>query len=135
MLFRFEGRADADRRRGLEIRILHRQGKSIRVIARDLRVSRETVRKYLRELGGAVYEAAGATARPSKLDPFNGYRRRIRKAAPQLARRRRSLCADRALAMRAGISIFEGLAAGVSGRSFPPSEIVRFRDPTRQAGP
>lgn len=35
----------------LEIRILHRQGKSIRAIARDLQVSRETVRKYLREPG------------------------------------------------------------------------------------
>lgn len=33
----------------IEIRILHRQGKSIRAIARDLTVSRETVRKYLRE--------------------------------------------------------------------------------------
>ena len=33
----------------MEIRILHRQGRSIRAIARDLKVSRETVRRYLRE--------------------------------------------------------------------------------------
>ena len=33
----------------MEIRVLHRQGKSIRAIARNLRVSQETVRKYLRD--------------------------------------------------------------------------------------
>ncbi len=35
----------------MEIRILHRQGKSIRSIATELSISRETVRKYLRSPG------------------------------------------------------------------------------------
>ena len=53
----------------LEIRILHRQGLSIRAIARQLRVSRETVRKYLR--APALEPAYGPRApRLSKLDPF-----------------------------------------------------------------
>jgi predicted transcriptional regulator len=35
----------------MEIRILHKQGKSIHAIARELSVSRGTVRKYLRQPG------------------------------------------------------------------------------------
>ena len=35
----------------MEIRILRRQGKSIRSIAKELSISRETVRKYLRSAG------------------------------------------------------------------------------------
>ncbi|CDF34482.1 unnamed protein product [Chondrus crispus] len=36
-------------RQGVEIRVLSRQGKSIRAIARELGISRETVRRYLSE--------------------------------------------------------------------------------------
>ena len=35
----------------MEIRIMHRQGKSIRSIAKELSISRWTVRKYLRSPG------------------------------------------------------------------------------------
>ena len=33
----------------MEIRVLHRRGMSIRAIARELKMSRKTVRKYLRD--------------------------------------------------------------------------------------
>ena len=51
----------------VEIRVLRRQGKSIREIARMLGVSRNTVRRCLRSVGLPRYERE---ARPSKLDPF-----------------------------------------------------------------
>ncbi len=67
----------------MEIRILHRQGKSIRSIATELSISRETVRKYLRSPGLEPGYGPRA-ARGSKLDPFKAYtRQRLRDAAPR----------------------------------------------------
>jgi len=43
----------------MEIRVLARQGRSIRQIARELRVSRNTVRRYLREEEAPAVRAAG----------------------------------------------------------------------------
>ena len=54
----------------VEIRVLKRQGKSIREIARVLAVSRNTVRRYLRGEGLPRYERE---PRPSKLDPYKHY--------------------------------------------------------------
>ncbi len=58
----------------MEIRILRRQGKSIRAIAKELGISRETVRKYLRapELQPRYKPRE---AGPSKLDAFKDYAR------------------------------------------------------------
>jgi transposase len=56
----------------VEIRVLARQGHSIKSIARELGLSRNTVRKYLRgEVVRPKY--APRTARPCKLDPFKPY--------------------------------------------------------------
>jgi transposase len=55
----------------MEIRILRRQGKSIRWIARELEISRNTVRKYLRDSSEPIYERQ--TKQPGKLDPFKDY--------------------------------------------------------------
>ena len=64
----------------VEIRVLRRQGKSIREIARMLNVSRNTVRRYLRGEGLPQYERE---ARPSKLDPYKHYiDARVKAAAP-----------------------------------------------------
>ena len=67
----------------MEIRIMHRQGKSIRSIAKELSISRWTVRKYLRSPG--LEPCYGPRApKPSKLDPFKNYiRQRLRYAAPR----------------------------------------------------
>jgi len=67
----------------MEIRIMHRQGTSIRSIAKELSISRWTVRKYLRSPG--LEPCYGPRAvRPSKLDPFRAYiRQRLRDAAPR----------------------------------------------------
>jgi len=65
----------------VEIRVLRRQGKSIRGIARVLEVSRNTVRRYLRGAGQPRYERE---RRPSKLDPYRHYiLERVKAAAPE----------------------------------------------------
>ncbi len=66
----------------VEIHVLHRQGKSIREIARELQVSRNTVRRYLRDLSATpVYPSR--KPRATKLDPFKDYlEERIEAAKP-----------------------------------------------------
>jgi transposase len=64
----------------VEIRVLRRQGKSIREIARLLDVSRNTVRRYLRSEGLPGDERE---AQPGKLDPYKQYiQERVKAAAP-----------------------------------------------------
>jgi transposase len=66
----------------LEIRVLHRHGKSIREIAREMGVSRNTVRRYLRDDEAERYRPR--PLRRAKLDPFKGYViERLRAAAPE----------------------------------------------------
>jgi transposase len=66
----------------LEIRVLHRHGKSIREIAREMGVSRNTVRRYLRDDEAERYRPR--PLRATKLDPFMGYViERLRAAAPE----------------------------------------------------
>jgi transposase len=55
----------------LEIRVLHRHGKGIREIARDVGVSRNTVRRYLRDESAPRYKAR--PPRETKLGPFKRY--------------------------------------------------------------
>jgi len=55
----------------MEIRILHKQGHSIRAIARQLGMSRNTVRQYLRDATEPRYSER--PERASKLDPFKPY--------------------------------------------------------------
>ena len=55
----------------VEIHVLHRQGRSIRQIAKTLGVSRNTVRHYLRDVARTpVYRRP---KRVSKLEPFKSY--------------------------------------------------------------
>lgn len=56
----------------MEIHVLHQQGRSIRRIAKDLGISRNTVRNYLRDKSKApVYPER--QARPTKLQPYHDY--------------------------------------------------------------
>ena len=56
----------------MEIHLLHGQGKSIRAIAEQLGVSRNTVRRYLRDLS-LVPSYANREQRATKLDPHKAY--------------------------------------------------------------
>ena len=53
----------------VEIQVMHRQGKSIKAISRELGVSRNTVRRYLRT--PQVPEYPARSARTTKLDPYH----------------------------------------------------------------
>jgi transposase len=75
----------------VEIRVLKRQGKSIREIARMLDVSRNMVRRYLRGEGLPRYERE---ARPSKLDPYKHYIDERVKAGRRTGFRRPCCCAS-----------------------------------------
>lgn len=55
----------------VEIKVLERQGRSIRQIMRETGLSRNTVRKYLRS--GVKAQYGPREARPCKLDPFKSY--------------------------------------------------------------
>lgn len=66
----------------MEIKVLARQGYGIKTIARELGLSRNTVRKYLRGEGTSPRYLARAP-RPCKLDPFKGHlQARIEAARP-----------------------------------------------------
>lgn len=65
----------------MEVRILHRQGRSIRWIAKHLKMSRNTVRKYLRSTEEPQY--VRQAKKPGKLAPFKAYIvERVQFAAP-----------------------------------------------------
>lgn len=66
----------------VDILALYRQGKSIRAIARENRISINTVRKYIRTPDLPHY--AKREVRPGKLDPFKDYlKQRIEAAKPE----------------------------------------------------
>lgn len=66
----------------MDIQVLHRQGYGIRAIAKELGVSRNTVRRYLRDFTAAPTYPDRAP-RPTKLDPYKAYiADRIKAAEP-----------------------------------------------------
>ena len=117
----------------MEIRILRRQGNSIRSIAKELSISRETVRKYLRSPG--LEPVYGPRApRPSKLDPYKAYiRQRLRDAAPRRLPATVLLREIRERGYEGGISILKDWLAKERPAPVVP-EIKRFEtEPGYQA--
>ncbi|ARU22345.1 nucleoside diphosphate kinase [Ralstonia solanacearum] len=55
----------------MEIKVLARRGTAVREIARQTGLSRNTVRRYLRDGQAGRYKER--QPRPTKLDPFKGY--------------------------------------------------------------
>src|SRR4029077_14422980 len=65
----------------VEIQVLKKQGRSIRQIAREMGMSRNTVRRYLRE--GKPIRYGPREPRPCKLDPYKGFlQERLEQARP-----------------------------------------------------
>jgi transposase len=114
----------------VEIRVLRRQGKSIREISRMLNVSRNTVRRYLRGEGLPRYERE---ARPSKLDAYKHYiAERVQAAAPDWIPATVLLRELRALGYAGGYSILKDHLATL--RPVVKAEpLIRFEtEPGRQ---
>ncbi|WP_146050717.1 helix-turn-helix domain-containing protein, partial [Pseudomonas syringae] len=66
----------------VEIKVLARQGHGIKFIARELGISRNTVRKYLRKARSLPSDKV-RPGRPCKIDPFKDYlHERIEAARP-----------------------------------------------------
>jgi transposase len=114
----------------VEIRVLRRQGKSIRAIARMLNVSRNTVRRCLRSQGQPRYERP---ARAGKLEPYRQYiAERIKAAAPQWIPATVVLRELRALGYGGGISILKQHLATLRPAG-KPDPVIRFEtEPGRQ---
>lgn len=114
----------------VEIRVLRRQGKSIREIARMLDVSRNTVRRYLRSEGLPRYERE---TRSSKLDSYKQYLdERVKSAAPDWIPATVLLRELRALGYLGGYSILKDYLATQRPQA-RPEPVIRFEtDPGRQ---
>ena len=114
----------------VEIRVLSRQGKSIREIARMLAVSRNTVRRYLRGEGLPHYERE---TRPSKLDQYKQYiAERVKAAAPEWIPATVLLRELRRLGYPGGISILKEHLATLRPVA-KPEPLIRFEtEPGRQ---
>ena len=68
----------------VDIHVLHRQGKGIRAIARELGISRNTVRRYLKDHAQQAPRYNNRPERISLLEPFKPYlQERIKAAHPQ----------------------------------------------------
>ena len=65
----------------MQIKILHKQGKSLRAIACEIGCSINTVRKYLAEDSTPAFR--GRVPHPTRIAPFEEYlRQRVASAAP-----------------------------------------------------
>jgi transposase len=114
----------------VEIRVLSKQGKSIRDIARLLKVSRNTVRRYVRGEGLPRYERK---ARPSKLDDYKQYiAERVRTAAPEWIPATVLQRELRALGYTGGVSILKDHLETLKPVA-RPEPLIRFEtEPGRQ---
>ena len=114
----------------VEIRVLSRHGKSIRDIARMLKVLRNTVRRYIRGEGLPRYERE---PRPSQLDDYKQYiAERVRAAAPGWIPATVLLRELRALGYPGGVSILKDHLATLKPVA-QPELLIRFEtEPGRQ---
>jgi transposase len=114
--------------RAVEIRVLARQGLGIKAIARELELSRNTVRKYLRgEVVAPKYQRR-SPGRPSKLEPFKSYlQRRVESARPHWIPATVLIREIRERGYLGGISQLKAFLVQFKRREIEP--VVRFETP------
>lgn len=101
----------------MEIRVLPRRGMSIRAIARELKMSRKTVRKYLRDPElEPVYRTRAR--RPSKLDPYQPYL--TKRISDRAGCPRRCICANSKIWDTTAASRSSNAGWRISTRKSPP---------------
>lgn len=114
----------------LEANILLKQGKSIRAIAKELCLSRNTVRKAIRQ---QELQQAPRKNRPSKLDPFKDYlRHRLYSAGPYFLPATVLLREVQTMGYSGGITILKHFLNIIRGELKPQEELIRFETPPGQ---
>lgn len=114
----------------MEMWVLKKQGRSIRQIAREMGMARNTVRRYLREQRTVRY--GPRRARPCKLDPYKGIlQERIEQARPDWIPATVLLRELQAAGYAGGISQLKAYLAPM--KVLAPDPVVRFEtEPGRQ---
>src|SRR5246500_1054544 len=114
------------REAALEIRVLHRHGKGIREIAREMGSSRNTGRRYLRDESAARDKPR--PPRATKLDPFKDYVvERLTSAAPERIPASVLLRELRERGYTGGYTMLKALVAALKPKE-AGGPIVRFWD-------
>ncbi|HET8705211.1 MAG TPA: IS21 family transposase [Pseudomonadales bacterium] len=109
----------------VEIRVLARQGQSIRQIAKTLGISRNTVRRHLKACSPAQY--GPREARPSKLEPYKAYvQQRIRAAAPHWIPATVLFHEIREQGYTGGATLLRGYVASLKPARSDKDPVVRF---------
>jgi transposase len=114
----------------VEIHVMHRQGMSIKAIGRELGVSRNTVRRYLRS--EKVPERQARSAKPTKLDGYRGYlKSRVEVAHPDWIPATVLFDEIRALGYCGCVRTVSGYLATLKPRA-KEDPLVRFETPPGQ---
>ena len=114
----------------VEIKVLARRGKSIKEIARELGVSRNTVRKYLRVESAPRY--GPRRPRATKLEPFLAYLRgRVEAAQPDWIPATVLIREIRELGYTGGISQLKAFLTTLKPRQLA-EPVIRFETPPGQ---
>ena len=114
----------------VDIQVLHRQGMSIKGIARELGISRNTVRSYLRTDSAPAFKAC--QSRSSKLDPFKDYlQQRVAAAHPNWIPATVLFEEIKANGFTGGITILRDHMATLKPKC-RPDPLVRFETPPGQ---
>lgn len=108
----------------MEIRVLAKHGMGVREIAREVGMSRNTVRRYLRDAAAVRYKER--PRRPSKLDPYEGYiAARLAAAAPETIQANVLLEEIRTRGYAGGYTMVKAHVAALRAQAVP-EPVVRF---------
>jgi len=116
----------------MEIKILSKRGKSVRSIAKELHLSRNTVRRVLKDNG--IDLQPRRKQKVSKLDPYSDYlTRRVLKASPHVLPATVLLTEIKEIGYSGGITILREFLRDLRQSLKPQEPLIRFEtDPGKQ---